>query len=201
MEDIDFANRMISAMPIKTKGIQRNVHIPLHPQLKVQLDLVAGTNTNKGYIMPKMVERYEINHDGILDDFHRLLDLESVGLKEIHTAKRGLARRVYSFHSLRHSFASFAASNAGVPITTLAAILGDNVRTLEKYYIKTSDESKTKVIMSLPTMNSGTGKAVNVKLASNIEQALKVIKKALESDSTGNVKQAMINILQLPVKI
>jgi integrase len=204
-DQVDFANKMISALPIKTRGIQRNVHIPLHPELKVQLDL-AETKDKGGYVMPSIVERYQQNPDGIVDDFHKVLDLKSVGLKEIQEAKRGKSRRLYSFHSLRHSFASFAA-NAGVPITTLASILGDSARTLEKYYIKASDESKTKAVMALPalTVSSETGTVIDVKpisvLSNNVKHALNVIKHALANDKTGELKKELIKILQLPLEV
>jgi integrase len=160
---------MITATPIKTKGIQRKVHIPLAPQLKSQLDRAESLDKSE-YVMPGIVERYQRNPDGVVDDFFKILDLESVGLKEVKEAARGKSRRTYSFHSFRHSFASFAA-NAGIPISTLAAILGDNARTLEKYYVKISDESKTKAIMSMPQLSIGsnTGAVIEVTPISMVE--------------------------------
>ncbi len=148
-EQIDFARKTITAMPVKTRGIQRLVHIPfLDVNLKALLD-IADSKDKSEYVLPRMVERYERNSDGIIDDFYKILDLESVGLNKVNQATRGMNRKFYSFHSFRHTLCSSAA-NAGVPITTLASILGDNVRTLEKYYIKVNDQSKIKAILSLP---------------------------------------------------
>ncbi|MFZ2653383.1 MAG: site-specific integrase [Victivallales bacterium] len=150
-KQIDFTNNMIHAMPIKTKGIQRPVHIPLRNELKIQLYLAESKNDTGGYVMPSMVLRYERNPDGIIDDFHKILDLESVGLKDIHTAKRGKNRRLLSFHSFRHTFASIAANN-GADMASLKIILGDDERTLMKYYVKASDQNKLKAVMSLPSL-------------------------------------------------
>ena len=41
------------------------------------------------------------------------------------------------------------AANAGIPISVLGAILGDNVRTLEKYYVKISDSSKMNAVNAI----------------------------------------------------
>lgn len=187
-EQIDFANRMITATPIKTRGIQRKVHIPLAPQLKSQLDRAESLDKSE-YVMPGIVERYQRNPDGVVDDFHKILDLESVGLKEVKEAARGKNRRLYSYHSFRHSFASFAA-NAGIPISTLAAILGDNTRTLEKYYVKISDESKTKAIMSMPQLTAGTdtGAVIEVKPISELDEIKNRVKQALEIIGTAKLE-------------
>jgi len=200
---IDFAKRMITGMPVKTRGIQREVFVPLHPDLKAALDLAASAG-NKGYVMPAVVERYERNPDGICDDFHKILDLDSVGLKEIQQAVRGKSRRSYSFHSFRHTFASFAAS-AGVPIAVLAAILGDNITTLQKYYVKISDASKTKAIQSLPSMIAGSDseETIDVKAISELEelrerikQALKMLKQATKKDLSPKFTAELVKVLQ-----
>ena len=186
---IDFAGRMITATPRKTMAIQRKVHIPLHPELKSQLDraesLAAG-----GYVMPAMVERYQRNPDGIMKDFSAVLD--TAKLTETIKAERGRDRRVYGFHSFRHSFASFAA-NAGVPISTLAAILGDNTRTLEKYYVKISDESKNKAIMSMPALTTGsdTGALIDIKPVSELDEMKNRVKQAVEYIGTAKITAAI----------
>ncbi|MEI6422651.1 MAG: hypothetical protein WCP55_10560 [Lentisphaerota bacterium] len=122
-----------------------------------------------------------------MKDFSEVLD--KAGLTETIKAERGRDRRVYGFHSFRHSFASFAA-NAGIPISTLAAILGDNARTLEKYYVKISDESKTKAIMSMPALTAGsdTGAVIDIKPVSELEELKNRVNQALELIRAGNEK-------------
>lgn len=51
-------------------------------------------------------------------------------------------------------------ANGGVPAAVLAAMLGDTIRTAEKYYIKISDESKMKAIQAL-TSNKSQAQQVN----------------------------------------
>ncbi len=66
-------------------------------------------------------------------------------LREIHkvtgnskqnaTGKGKIARSEYGYHSLRHTFCTECA-RAGVPATMLAAMAGDTIATLDKFYVK-----------------------------------------------------------------
>jgi integrase len=149
-ESINLAGNNITFKPIKTRRIQREVTIPLHPDLRRVL--VDYMNGGKGeYLLPNVAERYQRNKDGIINDIIKVL--EHCGFQtrvEVKDRGQRLQKAVqYGFHSFRHSFATFVA-NAGVPIVTLAAILGDNIATLQKYYVKINDESKNKAIAALP---------------------------------------------------
>ena len=189
-ESVDLKKNLISLTPAKTRNIQRQVHIPIHPDLKQQFDKV---DMNATYVLPLISERYPRNRTGVILDF--LSILEKAGLGAFKTRPRGRRRRLYGFHSFRHSFASFAA-NSGVPITTLTALLGDNAGTLEKYYVKVSDKSKLAAIDSLPSIASlndspsvvdKEAMSIRVACAILLIQELKIGKKA---------KQQLLTILQ-----
>jgi integrase len=163
--NFDFHKRMISCYPLKTRGSQVQVHIPLHHELKAQLDLAESLN-NDGYILPKLAakHKYQKNenskkrNDVIVTDFLRILD--HVGLKDVEEAERGINRRSYGLHSFRHGFASMAA-NAGVSIAVLSDILGDRIATLQKYYIKVSDKAKMQAVNSIKIIgDTPTQKAI-----------------------------------------
>lgn len=129
-----------------------------------------------------MAERYQRNPDGIINDFLAVLD--KAELKDAIETKRGRDRRLYGFHSFRHGFASMAAS-AGVPIATLGAILGDNVRTLERYYVKIADSSKKQAVNSIMINgNASTQKTITATIggdsAPKLEELKNRIQKALQ---------------------
>lgn len=200
-EQIDFINRMITAKPIKTRNIQRTVGIPIHTDfLKFlnSLDKRAG-----GYLMPQLYERYDKNPDGIVDAFYKVLDF--VNLTAMKEGARGKSRRLYSFHSFRHTFASFAA-NSGVPLTTLAAILGDNPRTLERYYIKASDEVKMKAVNSIPSLMISEhaesdiveGEIVETAslLGEHIKKAISLLEKAKDREISDKLRDKLVKALK-----
>ena len=189
-ESVDLKKNLISLTPAKTRNIQRQVHIPIHSELRKQFDNV---NMKLNYVLPSISERYLRNPTGVKLDFMSILD--EAGLTDFRTPAKGRRRRLYGFHSFRHSFASFAA-NSGVPITTLAALLGDNAGTLEKYYVKVSDKSKLAAIDSLPSIASlndspsvvdKEAMSIRVACAILLIQELKIGKKA---------KQQLLTILQ-----
>ena len=84
--------------------------------------------------------------------------------------ERGITRRLYGFHSFRHYYASTCA-NAGVPITTLAQILGDNISTLQRYYLHASDANRDKALAALPNAQSGEREILIAKIRERLETA------------------------------
>jgi integrase len=146
-DKVDFAKGIISAIPAKTRRIQREVVIPIHSRLKAEL--VRARDASSGFVLPGIVERYARNPYGVNEDILKVLDFCELKQKN-EGVERGRIRRLYGFHSFRHFFASTCA-NAGVPVTTLSEILGDNISTLQKYYMHSMDESRQKVLKALPS--------------------------------------------------
>lgn len=140
---IDFARKRIYATPIKTRGIQRNVTIPLLPALKSHLDRAESLQEGNEYVLPKVLERYNRNPDGVIQDFIYVLD--KVGLTGTSHRDRGRARRLYGYHSFRHYYATECADNQ-VPVAVLKEILGDNIATLQRYYMHGKKDEHNKRI-------------------------------------------------------
>ena len=193
-DSVDLKKNLISLTPAKTRNISRQVHIPIHPELRRQFN-----NIDKGdYVLPSISERYLRNPTGVKLDFMTILD--KAGLTDSKKPSKGRRRRLYGFHSFRHSFCSIAA-NAGVPMSTLAGILGDNSRTLEKYYLKVNDKAKLDCINSLPSLiklaNPGV---IDVELLSDaevlsgrIQDACKLI---IDNKMNANLKKQLLAILK-----
>jgi hypothetical protein len=96
-----------------------------------------------------MAERYKTNKSGVKRDIQHIIEAAGFTGKN-EGVKRGIVRSLYGFHSFRHAFASICASS-GVPITTLSEILGDNIATLQRYYMHAQTEGRQKVIEALPS--------------------------------------------------
>ena len=152
-EDVDFENNLITVTPIKTQRIAREVHIPLFPELRA---IIEPHKKKKGYIMPDVQERYTRNPDGVVRDFQKVLEHLKYEINH-EKPKKGAHRQrsavAYGFHSLRHSFASIAAAK-GVPISLLADILGDNITTLQKYYIHVADSQRAQLVEAFKPLES-----------------------------------------------
>jgi integrase len=170
--------------PVKTIRRDKIVSIPIHPEFKAILGSVDLTGE---YVLPAMAKRYSHNPDGIKNDFMRLL--AKAGLDEEQSRDRGLTRKLYGYHSYRHTFCSMMAS-AGVPIAILGSMLGDNIRTLERYYVKINSASQIEAINSLSSVKPVSELE---KLNNRIQNACKAIESANISD---NIKAELLKLLQ-----
>ncbi len=185
---IKLDRNIISLIPQKTRKVQRHVNIPIHPSLKEKLEIALGWKDDKLKVLPKSSARYNSNPTGVKKDCVKVL--EFCGFKE-RGEGRGLNRRLYGFHSFRHFFASTCA-DAGVPVATLAEILGDNISTLNKYYIHAQEESRKKMIQAL---DNGQKQLHNQPL-SPVEKKLVKIQKLLENEKTDSLlKQQILRII------
>lgn len=189
-EAIDLDKNLISVMPQKTRGIQRWVYIPIHPELRKELIKVDMSQT---YVMPNVAERYLRNPTGVKLDFMKILD--AAKLTDFKARKKGRGRRLYGYHSFRHTFAS-TASNSGSGITTLGSLLGDNPRTLEKYYIKVSDTNKIKAVNSLPAIIAQSGCMGSKDKETLPERVKKAILLIQELKISMTVKKHLLALLQ-----
>ncbi len=176
-ENVDLRNERIVCTPSKTARIARTVKIPLTPDLKTAL-LKLPSRT--GNLIPNLKTRYSSkSHGCVPEDIVRvLLACGFKGRSRVvphgETDKgRGKNRRLYGFHSFRHAYAS-ACANAGVPITTLAEILGDSIATLQKYYMHAQDEAREKIFAALKP--APAKRDVKAELVERIDAKLKDMK-------------------------
>jgi len=87
-----------------------------------------------------LAERYLKNPDGLKDDIKKVF-----AKAEIISTKS----EIVGFHSLRHSFITECVINR-MEINILSKITGDNIRTLEKYYIHLKEDIIRKAEEELP---------------------------------------------------
>ena len=185
-QNFDMCNRLISITPGKTARRARNLQIPIHPML---YDLLNGIEKNdQQLLVPKLSELYfnKGTKKRVLALIKKIF--EHIDLKTTeHRTNRKMSAIIYGFHSFRHSFASFAA-RSGIPIGVLADILGDNITTLQKYYIHIDNAAKFKAISSMPVLQISNERPINI---------LKYdIIKRIESISDQTTLEAILSILQ-----
>ncbi|MCK4981725.1 MAG: tyrosine-type recombinase/integrase [Victivallaceae bacterium] len=189
---INFTRNIISLIPVKTRRIQREVNIPIHPNLKNIFDEAKTWKDESDYVLPKIAARYAHNPDGVRKDSIKII--EFCGFKG-RGKGRGVNRRLYGFHSFRHFFASTCA-DAGVPVATLSEILGDNISTLNKYYIHAQEESRLKMISALDN-NANSKILPNGLSQTTAEEKLSEIQNILDNASERTDSQKLKEIANI----
>ena len=131
----DVSERMITYVPAKTKNsTEAKPQVPILPLLAQTLkDLPRDEDSE--YVVPRLAAWYLRCSTGISRMLVR--ELHKVTGKSIQSAdgKGKVARSEYGYHSLRHTFCTELA-RAGVPVAKLAAMAGDTIATVDKFYVK-----------------------------------------------------------------
>lgn len=125
----------ITYTPAKTKNTSAaKVQVPILPLLVQALEGVPK-DEDSDYVVPRLAAWYKRCSTGVSRMLVR--ELHKVTGSSIQSAegKGKVARSEYGYHSLRHTFCTEAA-RAGVPATMLAAMAGDTISTVDKFYVK-----------------------------------------------------------------
>ncbi|CAA6693017.1 MULTISPECIES: site-specific integrase [unclassified Lentimonas] len=125
----------ITYTPAKTKNTSAaKVQVPILPLLANSLKRLPKDEDSE-YVMPRLAAWYQRNSTGLSRMLVR--ELHKVTGKSLQdaTGKGKVARSEYGYHSLRHTFCTETA-RAGVPAATLAAMAGDTISTVDKFYVK-----------------------------------------------------------------
>lgn len=163
-KEADLERGLIQVVPRKTKRFAggRPVTIPIHPALAVLLAEAAASSGNQspdqtgnraneqgeGYAMPQLAgwylhERWRVSK-GLGEIFAEAGIRTSVTL-----AGRARATPDATFHSLRHTFVSFAA-NAGVPLPVVGAIVGHTSTAMTRHYYHESEDALRRAVAAVP---------------------------------------------------
>lgn len=132
---VDFERGAIQFVPRKTGRTARTALLPLLDPLRQALQ--EAQRGDSEHVLPELVKMYERNPDGVQKPLVELVQGVTGDGRELNggTGQRKVQRSAYGAHSLRHTFASQAAM-AGAKPAYLAAMLGDNLTTVEKYYVR-----------------------------------------------------------------
>lgn len=157
-EDVNLKNNLLTVKPYKTsRTTNKNVMVPIHPDLRSQLELAYENMTNE-YVLPNVSARYLYNHYGVGKDCMKVLIAAGIQTKEKSAdGKRARKTTSYGFHSFRHSFVSFCAE-AGVPMATVQAIVGHSSPAMTRHYTHIGIQSLTKAVNSLEIISDKKAK-------------------------------------------
>ena len=150
---VNLAEGVIQLVPKKTKRHhQRMVTIPIHPALRAAFlgnNKETGNKMN-GAVLPKICEMYNTTRWQISHELSRIFNAAN-----IQTSVKIVGRRrrtpEATFHSLRHTFVSFAA-NAGVPLHIVQAIVGHESTAMTRHYYHENLAALKSAVAAIPTL-------------------------------------------------
>lgn len=129
------AGGFITYTPAKTINTSSaRVQVPILPALLEALEALPKAKGEK-FILPRLAEWYQSNSSCVNRMLLRKIHSVTGNDKQDASGKGKIARSEYGYHSLRHTFCTECA-RAGVPATMLAAMAGDTIATLDKFYVK-----------------------------------------------------------------
>lgn len=154
--DVNLARGVIQLIPRKTRKHMKGapVTIPIHHALKDALE-AAGGEEREVYVLPTLAkwylggEHWRLSR-GLEEIFKRAGIKTSVKLEGRKTATPDA-----TFHSLRHSFVSFAV-NGGVPLAVVQSIVGHTSNAMTRHYYHENEEVLHRAIAAIPAIGSSS---------------------------------------------
>ena len=148
-KDIDLAHMILQVIPRKTKkyACGQPVTIPIHPQLLGVLERTP-LDSRRGFVLGEMADMYQY-HRSLLTN--RIREVFTAAGIETSIMIEGRTRPTpyATFHSLRHSFVSFA-TNSGVPLPVVQSIVGHHSSAMTRHYYHANEEALRKAVDAVP---------------------------------------------------
>lgn len=152
-KDVVMERDVIQIVPSKTRDRRgfRPVSIPIHRELKRFL-LAVPARMHWGPVMPEICGLYR---KGPVFVSRRIAGIfKDAGIEtSVEVAGRGRKVSHASFHSLRHSFVSFAA-NAGAPLEIVRAIVGHGTSGMTRHYYHAEERLLRKAVSAVPAYDA-----------------------------------------------
>ena len=156
--NINVAEGVIQLVPKKTKRHhQRTVTIPVHPALGEslvpaieQLNCPNCRTISTGPVLPTICELYQSFRWRVSQELSRIFKAAHIATS-VHIDGRNRRTPEATFHSLRHSFVSFAA-NAGVPLHVVQSIVGHESTAMTRHYYHENIDALKSAVAAIPTL-------------------------------------------------
>lgn len=154
--DVNLVRGIIQLIPRKTRKHMKGVPvtIPIHQALRETLERVKERDGERRvYVLPTLAEWYLGGEHwrlsrGLEEIFRR------AGIKtSIRIEGRKTATPDATFHSLRHSFVSFAV-NGGVPLPVVQTIVGHTSNAMTRHYYHENEDVLRKAIAAIPSVGA-----------------------------------------------
>jgi integrase len=131
---------------------QKQIVLPLHPELTAHLERIATSDKPQRYITPHMAELGPGGRHGLSEGFKRIVEKAGLDLQKVKgTGVRSISRR--TFHALRHSFTS-ALANAGVSPELRMKLTGHKSAEIHRGYTHLELETLKDAIKKLPGLGT-----------------------------------------------
>ena len=150
-ESINLAQGVIQLIPSKTRrhAHGKPVTIPIHPALGSALVETPPENCT-GYVLPAIAEAYRVSKWQISHAIAGIFKAANI-VTSVQIEGRRTRTPDATFHSLRHTFVSFAA-NAGVPLHIVQSIVGHESTAMTRHYYHENIASLKLAVNAIPTL-------------------------------------------------
>ncbi len=203
-QEIDLKRGIIQLVPHKTRKFGRMVTIPIHPELlahlteqqRIQTEASRATNE---LVLPEIATLYLTEHWRLDNALKRIFSAAGIRTS-IRLEGRLQDTPDATFHSLRHTFVSFAA-NAGVPLPVVASIVGHSSTSMTRHYYHENEESLRKAIAAIPLLSGAVpsaGSECRARHSESLTQRLKRLehllqKKLISVDEYTTLRTRLLN--------
>ena len=148
---INLAQGIIQLVPQKTKrhAHGRPVTIPIHPALGQAL-VDSGKVMTFGPVLPTVSDLYQRMRWRVSQELARIFTRANITMS-VRLEGRNRKTPEATFHSLRHTFVSFAA-NAGVPLHVVQSIVGHESTAMTRHYYHENIDALKSAVAAIPTL-------------------------------------------------
>ena len=158
-KEVDIVRSIIQLIPQKTKRYShgRPVTIPIHASLH---DILCETPEAKriGYVLPMIHDWYESKNGRPKVSTRISKIFRNAGIvTSVHVEGRKFKAPEATFHSLRHTFVSFAA-NAGIPLHIVQTIVGHESTAMTRPYYHENEKALRQAVSAIPTIGETLSK-------------------------------------------
>ena len=150
---VNFERGIIQVIPRKTRKHSHGkpVTIPIHPSLFTGLSSLRKKNTGDSpYVLPDLASWYNEKSWHIEHGLSKMFKDAGI-VTSVHLQGRKRATPDATFHSLRHTFVSFAA-NAGVPMPVVQSIVGHTSTAMTRHYYHENEAALRRAVESIPSL-------------------------------------------------
>ncbi len=163
--NINLAQKVIQVIPHKTRRHShgRPVTIPIHPSLgQALVERRAGDGMNgeigdwtlasrmMGLVLPTIGELYACSSWRVGHGLKKIFAAANITTSVKIEGRRHKTPEA-TFHSLRHTFVSFAA-NAGIPLHIIQSIVGHESTTMTRHYYHENIAALQSAVAAIPTL-------------------------------------------------
>ena len=151
---VNLAEGVIQLVPTKTRRHhQRLVTIPVHPALGEALIGQQVDNSKRlfdGAVLPEVMEMYCRARWQVSERLSRIFKAANIQTSVMIEGRKNRTPEA-TFHSLRHTFVSFAA-NAGVPLHIVQSIVGHESTAMTRHYYHENEEALRQAVAAIPAI-------------------------------------------------